>query len=36
MQADITKVKKILGFKIKMDFEKGMNETINWAKNFYK
>jgi len=36
MQADITKVKKILGFKIKMDFEKGMNETISWAKNFYK
>lgn len=32
MQADISKAKKLLGWKIKIDFDDGMADTIEWAR----
>jgi dTDP-L-rhamnose 4-epimerase len=31
--ADTTKIRKKLGFKLKMSFEEGMKELIEWSKN---
>ncbi len=36
MQADICKARKILNWKIQIPFEKGMKDTIEWAKQVYK
>ncbi len=36
MQADISKAKKILNWKIQIPFEKGMKDTIEWAMQVYK
>ncbi len=36
MQADISKAKKILNWRIKIPFYKGMKDTIEWAKQVYK
>lgn len=36
MQADISKAKRLLKWKIKMPFSKGMADTIEWAKGVYK
>ncbi len=36
MQADISKAKNILNWKIQIPFEKGMKDTIEWAMQVYK
>jgi UDP-glucose 4-epimerase len=36
MQADISKAKKILKWEPAMDFEEGLKDVINWAKELYK
>jgi UDP-glucuronate 4-epimerase len=32
MQADISKAKKLLGWKPKISFDDGMADTIEWAR----
>lgn len=36
MQADISKAKKLLGWKPAMKFEEGLQDVINWAGELYK
>ena len=36
MQADISELKKVLNWKPEINFEQGMKDTIEWAKEEYK